>query len=298
MTDSLKVRKFIYYEISSSGDVIVQNDSGIVKITDKGVIKLISELEKNSNRYINADYIQKLFPETSDDVIRFLIKYGIFEKPSFYNFNIEKLHFLSNDPKIGELTDYVLKEHTRNYEYTFSKDISITLDKKISLLNQKCPKKTFWLIFLNPYSKKEAKKIRDTFLNDENSYLVISYIYNNSFYIDSIYSSEWKSPCHLCQIGWTESELRDNVAESINYQKIIDILYGEIEELKIGFPLSASQTVNITSQLSNHVLQHIGSERNSMINPIQLGEGFVMDLKTFKSQTDTTIHWELCDCYE
>lgn len=290
LTDFYKVKKFVSFK-NPSGDFILQNNNGIVKITNKELIQLILEIDKENIKQLDINLIGK-FINKVDGVIEFLLKYGVIETSLHNNFNIEEIQFVSNDKEVGELTNYVLKDHLNNsYNYTYTNDIT-------SNININPNNKSLWIVFLNPYSKKIAKKLRDNFLSEKNSYLLTSYIYNNNLYIDSLYSAEWKTPCHICQSSWIESELRGSSSPKMNYQKMVDILYGENEEFEINLSLSNVQIVNIASQLSTRIIQHVGSDKSLKSDISMFGEAVATNLKSFKTHTDTTIHWELCDCYE
>lgn len=292
LTESYYVRQFASL-LTSSGEIVLQNDSGIVKITEKNLVKFILDIDQEGSKYVGTDYVLKYFPDNAQEVIKFLLTNKIIEKPPIFNFNLHKINFSTNDKSVGELTNRVLKNSIDNtYEYTFSNNIA-------SSININESENAFWVIFMNPYSKKEAKKIRDKFIGAKNTYLLTSYIYNNIFFIDSLYSSDLKKPCHLCQINITESVLRKNASGGrMNYQNLVDLLYEENKTFNIEVPLNEIQIVNLVSYLCNRIIQHIGGNTHLKSSPALFGEGAALDLKNFNTHTGTTLHWELCDCYE
>lgn len=292
METNFTVKKFLIL-IAPSGNAIIQNDTGIVDIINRNLVNFISKIDEDKLKTISVNYVKKYFPEDYTHVIDFLLEYKIIEEQKNINFFLDELHFLSNDNNIGGLVDYVLRgQINKNYQYKLTQDIL----KEISL--SLTDKKTLFIAFLNPYSKSEALKIRNKFLNHPNSYLVISYVYHNNLYIDSLYSYDWKSPCHICQINNIENDLTEETDRGINYQKLIDHFYNEYEEFRVGIKLNELQVINVVAQLCNRIVRIIGMDNNLKTTQSFWREGFGMDLKTLKTFTDTTLHWEYCDCYE
>lgn len=287
MEGILQIRRFLCFP-SSAGDVVLQNDNGLIRITDRRLAQFILNIDKNKVRKLNIKSIREDFGEETQRVVEFLGDHGVLEQPVQANFNIEEFVFYSNHSEVSNLVKTALCKDSELYQHN---DIKALLDQNIN-------SNSFWFVFLNPYSKKLAKQIRDKFIDIENSYLVISYIYNNCLYIDSIYSADWKTPCHMCQIGWLESELRSSSVEQLNYQEIVDILYQENVNFQVGAPFSALQTMNVATQLLNHIAKYTGEDTIHKLSLDDVNQGFAMDLRTFKSHKDTTMHWELCDCYE
>lgn len=289
-TTEYKLNKFIGFT-TNSGEYILQNQLGITKILNKQLINYLTHLEKNNIKRITKLEIESLF-DKPDDVINFLLRYSIIEKEISLNFSIESINFLSNHKEVGNITDYALRDELKSSTYIYQE----LLDEKfVPKLNDS---KSLWIFFLNPYPRKLAKKIRDMFIDDYNKYLLISYIHNGNFYIDSLYSAEYKTPCHLCQINTIESEIRSSSERNLNYQKFVDVIFEENTRFNLEYPLSNIQVLNISSQLSKRVIDHIGSDNKSKVETSLFGEGLVMNLNNFNYQSDTTIHWELCDCYE
>lgn len=291
MSTTYKVKSYIAF-ITPTKEAILQNNRGIIKIKNNDLIKFLLLINEKKIKEITLEYIST-FISSPEAAIDFLLKYEVIERPSFYNFDIHKVRFISNNMAIGEKTSEVLKNTVENYEYTFSSNPSSFISS-----NMIDDLKTVWIVFMNPYSKNEAKKVRDLFLEKENQYLLIAYIYNNNFYVDSIYSAEWKTPCHLCQFSWVEAELRGFPSEGMNYQRLVEELYDESEDFEINLPTNSVQTINIVSQLSTRIIELIGAEKHLTSNQSTFAEGLVMNLKNFKTFTDSTVHWELCNCYE
>jgi len=290
MSNDYKVNRYIAYN-TPSGDFILQNQQGITKIINPQMVNFLIDIEKKGIRTLNKSDMD-LFFDQAEGAINFLLKYGIIERSLYLNFGLDTINFASNHKEVGELTDYILKEGLVNYSYYNSVEEAFT-----ESINEES-KKTLWVYFLNPYSKSEAKRIRDNYIDKKNTYLLISYIHNGHFYIDSLYSSEYMTPCHLCQINTLESEIRSSTGEEMNYQKLVDMLFQEDENFSLNYPLTKIQIINIASHLGRRIIENSGSDRNHKVKYSHFGEGFSMNLNDFKWHSDTTIHWELCDCYE
>lgn len=89
--------------------------------------------------------------------------------------------------------------------------------------------------------------------------LMMSYIYNNKFYMDSLYNRNWCNPCHCCHIGHIESHMRIGSAENLTYQQVVDILYSLDQNIEIGVPLTNAQRIIIAACLVKRIQLLINS---------------------------------------
>ncbi|WP_409294024.1 McbB family protein [Peribacillus sp. SCS-26] len=270
--------------LTKDGHLILQNDYGIIRITNQKMVEFLLEIEKEQLTNVSSAVIFTEFDNNTAEATDFLLKHGVIEERKVNNFNLENIIVSSNDEKVGSTLEQFLEAGT----YLSFKDFEGINEFKGN---------TLCLIFLNPYSRKLAKKIRDKFLEREDCLLMISYLYNNNLYIDSPYSSKWKSPCHICQIGLIESELR-NSDENHNYQSFIDELYTLESEFQVELPLSKIQHLNISTEILNRLDKFMGRNKYNTISNRELYRGLVMNITTNEIRLDTTIHWEYCDCYE
>lgn len=278
------IRNFAVLPVSEN-HIVLHNDFGVVRITNQDIIKLLLRFDKEKLIEYSFENFTDCFKEENLKVIKFLEKYGVIEEKANNNFEIENLLLISNDePLSGNIQEFVSEKFNFNY-------VNI---KSIESLN--IPSNTLCFVFLNPYSRKTAKKIRDKFLQNTGSYLMISYLYHNQLYIDSPYHSEWKSPCHLCQLGIIEEELRDSLNNN-NFQSFIDNLYEKEPDFQIETILSKSQILNVTTTIVNRIEQFCGINKFNYMNSSEINKGIVMNLDHNYKRMDTTIHWELCDCY-
>ncbi|MCI1615628.1 McbB family protein [Heyndrickxia oleronia] len=282
------VENFIFHKIDSDS-VIVQNKHGIVKITQKSMIHLIELLDKLYNVQLDESYFSNFFNEDTEDAIKFLLNYKIISKVKEMNFNVTKIKFYSNHKGLTESVQYLLKENSKQIEVVMQID-EVEFDESDLVM-----------VFLNPYDKKLAQYIVDKIKNS-NSILMMSYVYHNKFFVDSLYRKSWRNPCHFCHIGHIESQLRVDETGKLTYQHLIDLIYQEDSSFKVETPLGPIEIVNILSvilnQLDRFIIRESGMVLFSNESLQDINNCIMMDLITRQKSNDTGIFWELCDCYE
>lgn len=283
-----KVKNFLINP-TSDNQVILQNDYGIVRITNQLLINLLKKIDSQNIKYLPFKEIREVFSENHFEVISFLKKHGVLEEFNKKNFNIEKIWIASNNPDISSsMKQFINIDEDLEVEF-------LSIDELLQI--NTFPKNTFCLLFLNPYSKKKAKIIRDKFNGSSESFLVTAYIYNNNLHVDSPYNSTWKTPCHICQIGLIEEKLRNSGAIN-NYQTFIDDLYDNEPLFQVETKLTKSQILNVTTILVNRLEQFVGINRLKTIQYQEINRALIMNLNDNYLVSDATIHWEYCDCYQ
>jgi len=288
--DNYIINPFTLY-FQTEDQLVLQNKKGIVFITDQTIIETMKFLESKAGESFPSAYIENLLKENSKDKINFLKDHSIIELETNPNFNIEKVHFYSNNVKVEEL---VSNSFNQNSLWESYKDIKL-FSEKIKEVEERSQ---LFFVFLNPYNKRNASDLRDMLIKKQKCLSIFSYIFKGQLYIESIYSSEWKTPCHLCQINHIESELRLGSAHGITYQQVIDFLYQENSNFSLNTPLDFSEVLNISTQIVNRINLLFALNSSELINFEEFTRGIVLNLNSKKLYSDTTHHWELCDCYE
>ncbi|MCT1398562.1 McbB family protein [Paenibacillus sp. p3-SID867] len=283
--EGFQVGNFIYH-ILPNENMVLQNKHGIVNIQNAKMIDVIKKLDKMTNNKIDKEYLEVSFGEYTEEAINFLLQYGIIQNFHKKNYNINCSKFFTNHKEFRSFINSI---------NTSSLDISL-LDKPHIKSND------FVMVFLNPYDKKLAEEIVKEIKGNKNSILLMSYIYNNKFYVDSPYCSDWKSPCHFCHMGHIESQLRISDTNELTYQQLVDILYHEDNKFKVEYPLEIIEIINITKILfdlyDKFILRKSGFVIQSHESLHEINECISFDLRTKIKTKDIGIHWEMCDCYE
>jgi McbB family protein len=283
------INDYVYYEFNEE-ELILQNSYGIVRIYNEKMKDFIKGVENNLQINIDESELKKIFLDDYKDAIRFLLEYRIIQEKKKINFNVNKIYFYTNNKLVDEIMKPVLQNEFNILNPTTLQDIS--------KIKQNLDDQDLLIVFLNPYDKRFAKEIRDMMITSGKGYLLLSYCYNQSFYMDTLFNSEWKNPCHLCHIEHIESSLRINTTGNITYQDVIDSLYSEYSSFPVQYSLSYSQALNITTLIMNQINKFIMLNDSSTIFPEEFHQAIKLDLNTLSMIKDTSYHWELCDCYE
>jgi len=281
------IKPFIRH--NAGEQLALQHRRGVLVISDSKIKQLIPNLEERIGNKIGEEDLKLLFKENFTEYLKFFLENKIIKKVLIPNFNIEEIHFFSNSSTMDELLSRAFEE--TNYFYNH-KDIS-SFTKKINSNSNH-----LFIVFLNPYDRDLARKLRDLFMKNKNTLSLFSYIYYGRLYIESIYSSKWKNPCHICQFTHIESELKFGAAHGVTYQQIIDYLYIQSNSFNVETPLDFSDALNVSSQIVNRLTHLLALRDNIHLNMEEFTRGVVMDIDSKKTQLDTTYHWELCDCYD
>lgn len=288
MISNYRINKFLCHYLPN-GELVVQTINGIMKIHNRELIDLILLWDKTDMKEISESFLEECFKDDKMQAIEFLETNGLISAVKEKKIKIDLITVMSNDFFIDEI---LLK--------TLSEDFKDKLSIKSIEINdlQQIGKNELSLVFLNPYNKNLGKMIRDRHLKADNSYLLMSYIYNNKFYMDSLYNRNWCNPCHCCHIGHIESHMRIGSAENLTYQQVVDILYSLDQNIEIGVPLTNAQRIIIAACLVKRIQLLINDFTYSKIHHEEINKATIMKLDDLKKYEDTSIHWELCDCYE
>jgi McbB family protein len=286
--DYYKISDFIYYELNEE-TLVVMHNKGIVKIKENRMKNSIKEWDKNLHREISKNKISEIFGEDSEAALNFMLDNHILEINREVNFDLNKIRILTNSNVVAELIENTIIKDMRVPSTIATIDESSHLDIENDAL---------YVVFLNPYNKQLAAMIDSQIKKNKNSILLMSYVYNNNFYMDSFYFPPLYNPCHMCHMGHIESQLRINTDGNITYQHIIDSIYLEEPNFSVNTVLTQNNMINIVALLGNKMNKFITLDHGNLIFPEEWHECTMFDLQTNKIHTDFSLHWELCDCYE
>ncbi|MFO1441768.1 McbB family protein [Bacillus sp. Bva_UNVM-123] len=283
------IHKFLFYKLSEA--VVIQTSQGISKINDNRMITLLTEWELKFNKTTTYLELESIFNEDTQEAIEFLMNYKIIEEIKNKEVKINGITIISNNDSISELVyntllnkfEGILEVNKINTENVYCED-----------LNQK-----LLVVLLNPYNKKFAKEFVETQKDLKNSISLFGYIYSNNFYLDCLYSVDWKLPCHNCHMGHIQNSLYAGEENEVTYQHLIDTLYSETNDsFEVGTHLDAIQDLNIACLVSNKVNSFLGDLGKLNLHPQSINKCVLLDVSTLKKYEDTSIYWEMCDCYE
>ncbi|PAE18227.1 hypothetical protein CHH80_22800, partial [Bacillus sp. 7504-2] len=132
--------------------------------------------------------------------------------------------------------------------------------------------------------------------------LLVSYAYNNKFFICSPYNSGWVNPCPNCHVSFVESNSRIAKNGETTFQNIIDLLHTEDVNFKPGTAISKIEYIKILNFINMNIEQFFILEYpNLTLKPYyleDLNQTFMYDFINKRSYFDSTTYWEMCDCYE
>ncbi|MBE1553291.1 McbB family protein [Sporosarcina limicola] len=288
----LKLNQYISFELPG-GELIVQNSQGVSRITDSRLKAFLLEWDSKSNSLIEYNDIHVYMGEETSAAVDFLKSLLVITDFTPPNLGIDTISFYTNNDNIGSLLKNVLDE-----DYSPFLKCNYIYDEKLNINHFDTNSNELIVVFMNPYNRKFAKEIRDLISQKKDTFLIFSYTYNSSFYIDSLYNGFFKSPCHICHISYIESQLRITNGENITYQQMVDSLYADNNYYQIETPLNFNGNLNVATQLTNRIGDLFLADINTVIHPEAFNESSVYNLITKKVHKDNPIHWEMCDCYE
>lgn len=293
--EKYKINNFVYHELPNK-QIVVQTKHGIVRVTNEIMINFIKLIDNSLEyRFCSEVDLFNHFEKNAEKAIEFLTNYKIIESEIDLNFKLKGVNVLSNDIKFLNTFEYIGSE-----DFT-QRDLNLNFYDLNSLTDFRFDENELLCCFLNPYDKNLAKKIVNDVKNN-NNVLLMSYTYNNNVYIDNLYRFQWKNPCHLCNIGSLETQLRMQTDGNLTYQQIIDALYHEDAHFKTEVKLSNKNILNMVSEIYNKFDQFIFRDNRNIDLAFQSGhninESTLIDLISSNIIRDFSIHWELCDCYE
>lgn len=283
------INKYLMYPIEEH--LIIQTPTGITKVSDNRMIDLIKKWDINSVQQFTKDELNYLFEEETEDAINFLENYRIIEKEREKEVDINGITIISEDSFIDEL---ILERLTNQYQNRLPiKRVSSNSFSNEILEDQ------FIIYIQTMYDKKRVKEFLEVQKGLKNSVTLMGYTYSTKFYLDCLYDPKWKQPCHNCHLGHIQSNFYSEEEIEMSYQMMIELLYQESEDAFIrGIPLTALQEINIACLILNKVTGYLGDLNESLIHPQNLNKSTMFDLITLKKYEDTSIFWEMCDCYE
>lgn len=288
LVNNYKISDFIYYELNEE-TLIVMHRNGIVKVKERRLKNSIKEWDINLQKEISKEKIIEIFGKDFEAALDFMLNNYILEKKKEVNFSVNRIVILTNNDIVATLIENTII----NDLIVPSTIVTIDDNSEFNIENN-----ALYVVFLNPYNKQLATKINNQIKKNKESILLMTYVYNNNFYMDSFYFPPLYNPCHLCHIGHIESQLRVNTDGNITYQQIIDSIYLEQPSFSVNTVLTQNNIINIVALLSNKITKFIALENGNLIFPEEWHECTMLDLQTNKIHTDFSLHWELCDCYE
>lgn len=281
------INKFLFY-VLPNGETVLQNENGIVEIHDPRMNKMLSNWDVDNSTSVLQSNLKEIFEDETQDAINFLTSYGIIQEKVVKVLKIEGISILAND----NMVEHLLRETLSN-DYPDLNISRYSLDDYSEFYENQLV-----VVFLDKYNKNIGLKIRNMARENDSSTILMSYIYNNKFYLDCLFSKEWMVPCHSCHIGHIESQLYIGDNEELTYQQIVSSLYTLDSEFKIGMPLKHIHKINIARLLINKIEHYVNDFNMSLIHPQDITNCTLLDLKDLKIYEDTSLFWEMCDCYE
>lgn len=289
MTSYYTVNSFMTYDLE--GDLILHSKYSIDTISLEYQKNLLKELKKKIGKTISEHEIYKNVDEfqVSETFFQYLLDKKVLSKSQPLQMGINKIYFFSSEKYFNDNLEILFENNKQIYILNSMEDIIKEIKKNDSDL---------FLVFFKEYNKIEASVLRDLFKKYSNTYSSLSYLYNENLYIDSLYSSKWNLPCHLCHMNFIENEHRIGAEEQITYQIMIDELFDSDKDFKINQSLSKPQQLNVLTQLCNFIAKL--SQPISQISRSYsvFTTGSVYDIREDILSKGVTHHWELCDCYE
>lgn len=282
------INKYIAYELGN-GHLVVQNQDSIVSITNEIMKELILSWERQRRKYVDTVELERFFGHDVAEAIEFLGNYNIIREEKEKVIHINQITVATNQHDVGQLIANALREDYGDRLYIQYYDVTELPD----VLDA-----NMLVVFFNPYNKNLGKSMKLKQDKCNQSVMLLSYVYRNNFYMDCLYSPDWKVPCHECHIGHIEAQAYVDEESGLTYQRIIDTLYSIDSEFPVHLPLTGVQKLNIARLIVNKVFRYLNDLQTSKIHPEEFTNCCMLDLRTLKTFEDTSIHWEMCSCYE
>ncbi|KOR94821.1 McbB family protein [Geobacillus stearothermophilus] len=287
-----KLNQYVLHELET-GEIVLQNAKGIVRINEPRLKNFVKKWDEYGNSLLPYEEFEETFGEDTKEALIFLKTYQIIEEKVKPNLGIKRIRLYTNNPEVGLYIKQILET-----DYRHALEISSLCDKHLESEQIIVENGDLVVVFLNPYNRKKAREIRDRVKGFEQSFLLFTYVYNYTFYMDALYNGFLKSPCHICHISYIESQIRISNQGNITYQHMIDSLYAERPSFPITTPLTQNNIFNIVTQITNRISKLILLDETPVVHAEAFLESSMFDLITKELHTDNPIHWELCDCYE
>lgn len=291
--ETFKVKNFVYHKLPSN-DIVVQNQEGIIKVTNQNLNTLIEHIDNNRISKISYEEIEKYMGNNAEASISFLKNYGVIENSrTKVNFDVQRIQFITNNEKLETKFKEILNDLVNEVGIEMISNNNLTEDFNDNDLI---------VVFLNPYDKNLAKKIFNRVKENNECLLLMTYMYNSNYYIDNFYSSKWKNPCHFCHMGFIESQLRIANNSDLSYQALIDILYHEDNKFAVESILTTVSLIDILSLLLRKLDKFIFRTKGNVLfhneSIEDMNSTTMLNTLNNSLSNDISIHWEMCDCYE
>ncbi|WP_436889256.1 McbB family protein [Mammaliicoccus sciuri] len=284
MTSIYNIKTYLLYRLNDF-EVILQNHLGIVRIKEQRMIDFLYHIDDEVLREISKNKIEEYFGSDTYQAIEFLEKNKVLSNVKKTDFNFDKIFLFCNEKQQLSYLNEIMNEKKIKVIYGMIEEI-----EKYELDN------SLVLVFQNPYNKIRSRKIIEYINQFEDNLLIMSYIYNNVFYIDNVYTKELNNPCHFCNMGFIESQIRSSEDDQISYQDLIDEIYEIDDKFEVNHPLTIINNLKISIYLYDFLIIYL--DNNKKLSNRDILNCFRFDLNKNIKMTDTAIHWELCDCYE
>lgn len=289
MTIHYKINSFITYDLED--ELILQSKYSIDKISLNREKNLLMKIQKKIGKIISEQEIFQYIDEFQVDKVflQYLIDKKVISTSAPLQMGVKEIFFYSSEKYFKESIENLFENNPKIHVLNSIERVIERIERNESDL---------FIVFYKEYNKREASILRDLFKKYSNTYSSISYLYNDNLYIDSLYSSKWNLPCHLCHMNFIENEHRIGAEEQVTYQIMIDELFDLNKEFKINHILSKPQQLNVLTQLCNFINRL--SQPSSQVSRSHsiFTTGTVYDIRECVLSKGFTHHWELCDCYE
>jgi len=284
------IKKFLIHLIKEN--LIIQTPTGITKVSDTRMIKLIKYWDTNLVRKFTKKEFEEVFEEDTEAAISFLENYQLIEKERENEINVKGITVISDGE---DFISNVLLERLTNQ---FQDRLSIKCVSPHNFCSEFFEDQ-FIIYIQTKYDKKRVKEFMEIQRHLKNSVTLMGYTYSTNFYLDCLYDPKWKLPCHNCHVGHIQSNFYSEEDNEMSYQLMVELLYQESEDAFIrGIPLTSLQEMNIACLVLNKVTEYLGDLNESSIHQQNMNKSTMLNLKTLKKYEDTSIYWEMCDCYE
>ena len=276
-----KVNPFLVHEIEHQ-NYVLQTKSSTVLITNEQLINILLQIEREQIGQISKEWIENnIINISSEKVIDFLINNNIITIINNIDYKFMKIICCSNNISFTKLFYSIFES---KYEI-----IAISLDE---IYNYKFCESDFCIIFLDPFIYSDFICL-DKHIKEKNIITKFIFYYNYSLYITNFYKYDWHTPCPKCFLSNLESHLRGSqFTEGLNFQLLIDLIYKKSLKFPVSAEISSYDLVSLMFFLKKQI-SDFESNKNYVIN--ELCE---ISLENNQTVKDSSVYWEMCDCYE
>lgn len=206
-----------------------------------------------------------------------------------FNFNVKKIFFISNSKVIyNGFKDYSVDQSNMEAHFFEGNNIDLSV---FEIEN------TLYIVHLNPYSTDLVKKIHGILNKRQNSYMLLSYVYNFKLYMDNLYIKAWNNPDHFDHIGHIESSTRTS-EDMLTYQDLIDMIYRDSPEFMIEMPLKYTDILQTLHLILSKMEDLFELDTSYIQYSDQLIETWCIDYSSRRIIKDTALFWEFRGIYD